>query len=32
MRNGIYYAKIKSAADELAARPESMQVLRDMVK
>jgi soluble lytic murein transglycosylase-like protein len=32
IRNGIYYAKIKSAADKLAAKPESMQVLRDMVK
>lgn len=32
LRNGIYYTKIKSAADKLAANPESMQVLRDMVK
>lgn len=32
IRNGIYYAKIKSAAVNLAAKPESMQVLRDMVK
>lgn len=32
IRNGIYYTKIKGAADNLAAKPESMQVLRDMVK
>jgi hypothetical protein len=32
IRNGIYYKKIKEAADKLAANPESMQVLRDMVK
>jgi soluble lytic murein transglycosylase-like protein len=32
IRNGIYYTKIKSAAVELKAKPESMQVLRDMVK
>lgn len=32
IRNGIYYTKIKAAASELAAKPESMQVLRDMVK
>jgi hypothetical protein len=32
LRNGVYYTKIKSAADKLAANPESMQVLRDMVK
>jgi hypothetical protein len=32
IRNGIYYAKIKSAAIKLKAKPESMQVLRDMVK
>ena len=31
-QNGIYYSKIKSAADKLAANPESIQVLRDMVK
>lgn len=31
-RNGIYYTKIKAAAGKLAAQPESMQVLRDMVK
>jgi soluble lytic murein transglycosylase-like protein len=32
IRNGIYYTKIKKAANNLAAKPESMQVLRDMVK
>lgn len=32
IRNGIYYSKIKAAAEKLAANPESMQVLRDMVK
>jgi hypothetical protein len=32
LRNGIYYTKIKSAAEKLAANPESMQVLREMVK
>jgi hypothetical protein len=32
VRNGIYYSKIKAAAEKLAANPESMQVLRDMVK
>jgi uncharacterized Zn-binding protein involved in type VI secretion len=32
LRNGIYYTKIKKAADNLAAKPESMQVLRDIVK
>jgi hypothetical protein len=32
LRNGIYYTKIKAAAGKLAAQPESMQVLRDMVK
>jgi hypothetical protein len=32
VRNGIYYAKIKAAAERLAASPESMQVLRGMVK
>ena len=32
IRNGIYYSKIKSAAESLAAKLESMQVLRDMVK
>lgn len=32
LRNGIYYTKINAAAEKLAAQPESMQVLRDMVK
>jgi soluble lytic murein transglycosylase-like protein len=32
VRNGIYYNKIKAAAEKLAANPESMQILRDMVK
>lgn len=32
VRNGIYYGKIKPAAEKLKANPESMQVLRDMVK
>ncbi|MYN18856.1 transglycosylase SLT domain-containing protein [Rugamonas sp. FT107W] len=32
IRNGIYYNKIKAAADQLAANPDSMQVLRDMVE
>lgn len=32
VRNGIYYRKIKAAADLLAANPESMQILREMVK
>lgn len=32
VHNGIYYSKIKAAAENLAANPESMQVLRDMVK
>ncbi|NIA57629.1 lytic transglycosylase domain-containing protein [Massilia sp. TW-1] len=32
VRNGIYYSKIKAAAERLKAAPESMQVLRDMVK
>ena len=32
VRNGIYYSKIKAAAEKLTANPESMQVLRDMVK
>ncbi len=30
--NGIYYQKISAAAKKLAADPDSMQVLRDMVK
>ncbi len=32
IRNGVYYKKISAAADKLKANPESMQVLRDMVK
>lgn len=32
IRNGIYYTKINRAAETLAANPESMQSLRDMVK
>jgi soluble lytic murein transglycosylase-like protein len=32
VRNGIYYTKIKAASEKLAADPDSMQVLRDMVK
>ena len=32
VRNGIYYSKIKAAAEKLTTNPESMQVLRDMVK
>jgi soluble lytic murein transglycosylase-like protein len=32
VRNGIYYRKIKAAADKLAADPDSMQILREMVK
>jgi hypothetical protein len=32
VRNGIYYRKIKAAADRLANDPENMQILRDMVK
>ena len=32
VRNGIYYSKIKAAAEKLTANHESMQVLRDMVK
>lgn len=32
IRNGIYYMKIKAAAEKLKADPESMQVLREMVK
>lgn len=30
--NGIYYKKIKSCADQLKDDPDSMQLLRDMVK
>ncbi len=32
IKNGIYYNKIKAAAAKLAASPDSMQVLREMVK
>lgn len=32
LRNGVYYAKIKAASEKLKADPESMQVLREMVK
>jgi soluble lytic murein transglycosylase-like protein len=32
IRNGVYYQKIKMAAEQLKANPDSMQVLRDMVK
>lgn len=32
LTNGIYYAKISRAAEQLANDPESMQVLREMVK
>lgn len=32
VRNGVYYTKIKAAADKLSASPDSMQILRDMVK
>lgn len=32
LRNGIYYAKIKAASEKLKADPESMEVLREMVK
>jgi hypothetical protein len=32
LRNGIYYKKIKSTSAKLKAAPESMQILRDMVK
>jgi soluble lytic murein transglycosylase-like protein len=32
IRNGIYYRKIKEAAAKLQKNPDSMQVLRDMVK
>lgn len=32
LRNGIYYRKISHAASELAKQPNSMSVLRDMVK
>lgn len=32
IRNGIYYRKIKAAADKLQVNPGSMQILREMVK
>lgn len=32
VRNGIYYTKIKGAAAKLSANPDSMEVLREMVK
>ncbi len=32
VRNGIYYAKIKAAADKLAKAPEDMEILRGMVR
>lgn len=32
VRNGIYYKKIKAAGEKLKSEPESMQVLREMVK
>jgi soluble lytic murein transglycosylase-like protein len=32
VRNGIYYTKIKAASEKLLADPQSMQVLREMVK
>jgi len=32
LANGIYYKKISACAEKLKAAPESMQVLRDMVK
>ncbi|MEO5934734.1 MAG: transglycosylase SLT domain-containing protein [Duganella sp.] len=32
LRNGIYYDKIKAAAEKLSANPDSMEVLREMVK
>ncbi len=32
VRNGIYYAKIKAAADELSQALENMEILRKMVK
>lgn len=30
--NGIYYHKIKAAADKLSLSPQSMQILLDMAK
>ena len=32
IRNGIYYRRIKAAADKLSSHPDTMQILRDMVK
>lgn len=32
LSNGIYYQKIRACADKLRADPDSMQILRDMVK
>lgn len=32
VRNAIYYSKIKKCSDKLDGDPESMQILRDMVK
>lgn len=32
LRNGVYYRKIKAAAEKLRANPESMPVLREMVQ
>jgi|GEM_PF-6063388 len=32
LRNGVYYRKIKAGAAELAKQPDSMDVLRNMVK
>jgi hypothetical protein len=32
IRNGIYYRKLKEAAEKLKASPESMEVLREMVE
>jgi hypothetical protein len=32
VRNGVYYRKIKAAAEKLMADPDSMQILREMVK
>lgn len=32
LRNGVYYNKIKAASEKLAQSPDSMAVLRDMVK
>lgn len=32
VRNGIYFAKIKAAAEKLAKAPEDMEILREMVR